>query len=154
MSGMSNEYKVEEEVVVSEPKELTFGESINFKQLFRIKGKKEIYFSITQKNKSGVIGMCEFLGDKKCSVTLSDIESLDVVFHKYDGSEIKMSEVFDNLDREGLQIIQECKSIAWLMEIICPGFDSDLFKEYHAEKVIKWFIEIKTKINSKSETNK
>ncbi len=128
-------------------KELTFGESINFNGIFRVKGKKNLWISLTAPQKNGMCGMIEMGVNNPVSVHKKNVECLGAfVFHKADGTTIRMGQVFDNLEKFTLEELGVKKDIE-LMEIMCPNYHPDMFKPYHGEKVISWYFEIKEKIN-------
>jgi len=142
-----------EPVTPEKEKEETFGQSINFKHLFRVKGKKPLFFPIGHTSKSGLVPMYEFLGapgGKTIWAHFSDVQSLDEFrFHLDDGQKIEITQVFDNLNNhygENLEI----KFSHELMQIMIPDYHQELFKPYNAEKILNWYLEIREKIKLNS----
>lgn len=165
MSSDTKEFNSEKEIIdspiqIAEPtivpsaedvkraiRERTFGESINFNSLYRVKGRRFLWMPLMGKAmKNGMIGMIELGVDNPISVHKDDCECLaDFVFYKTDGSKIRMAQVFDNLEKVSLEELKG-KNDLELMQIMCPDYNPDLFKPYHGEKVISWYFEIKEKI--------
>ena len=69
---------------------------------------------------------------------------------------ITLLDAFDNLQEfcdndvtsSNEQMIVGIKS---QMNVICPDYDPDMFKDYHAKKIVKWYDEIITAINNATE---
>lgn len=140
---MSTDQAPSEESVA---KKETWADTINFKHLFRVKGKKVLFFPIGEASKDGICPMYEFLGKERCSAKLKDLERLhNFYFHLANGEKIHISQVFDNLhDKYGDNL--DLKLTEEMMEVMVPGYDREAFKSYHAEKVLTWYLEIKGKI--------
>lgn len=131
----------------------TFGNSIDFDQLFRVKGHKRLYFPITKPQKNGVLILQEFLREHRVTIHIREIQRLGgTVFFLNTGETIELPAVFDNLYTKSIDELLPL-TIPKLMDVMVPDYDPDRFKEYHAKKVIEWYLEIKTKIdvNSKKE---
>lgn len=127
-------------------KEQTFGETIDFFHLCRVKGKKPLFFPRSYANKSGIVAMEEFFGSQICYPVTEDIERLsDFRFYKEDGKVITMTEVFDNLNNKFGELL-DLEVNPDIMEIMVPGYDKEKFKSHHAIKVLNWYLEIREKI--------
>jgi hypothetical protein len=124
----------------------TLGSTIEFRDLFRVKGKKGLFSPASKPTKSGLVHMVEFLGDQRCTVHVRDLECLDrLVFFKSDNSTIKISEVFDNI--AAYDGFKELNFIVEKMAVMVPGYDPEKFKPYHAERVYEWYNEIVSKLD-------
>lgn len=138
------------EPILGSPLEsLSFGRSINFNILFRIKGRKNLWFPLQPKaQNNGMIGMIEFGVDNHISVNYRHLECLgSMVFFKNDGTTIRMGEVFDNLEKIEFERLKKWdEKMIVLMELMVPDFNMLHFKIYHAEKVLAWYLEIKEKL--------
>ncbi len=133
----------------AQKREMTFGESINFNTLFRIKGKPNLWFQVSYPQKNGMVGMVEFGVDNPVTVHKDNLECLgQFVFYKNTSDKIRLGEVFDNLEKFTLEELGTKKDIE-LLEIMCPDYDAERFKPYHGEKVMKWYFEIKEKLEKK-----
>jgi len=134
------------------PVELTGLDQIDFKKVYRIKSKSGLYEPVTGGN-SDNIHVCVNILDKddRCSTKGINIERLsDFEFATYAGSDnLNIKEVFQNM----LDYISKNKAYVFpanssneVMDIMCPNFDEDLFKDYHSRKVIMWFDSILKKL--------
>lgn len=118
-------------------------ECIDIKQLFRIKGKQGLYIPISKTSKSGLIRMERLLSKEAYIVNRILLEGLDgIVIYKDDTSTISLAEAFDNMQKKYDNEIWNRKLNYLGMNIICPDFDMDRFKLYHAKKIIQWYNEI------------
>lgn len=130
-------------------KQETFAQSINFKQLFRVKGQKNLFYPISAPNKAKIIAMREFIGTKQCHSNVSEIERLeDFIFYKNDGDTLTITDVMDNINDNYSNSPQE--ATLEIMSVIVPNYDPEKFKIYHAQKVLNWYWEIKRKITENS----
>lgn len=132
-------------------KEETFAQTIDFSHLFRVIGHKELMWPASRMNKSKMVGMFEFKGSKRVTVHARNLQCLDdFVFWQVTGETIKMEKVFDNLkDKFGDNL--DLKFDKDMMEVMVPDYDPDKFKVSHGEKVLGWYLEIRTKINKANE---
>lgn len=134
-----------------------FGEGINFDIIYRVKGKKNLFMPLVKKaTKSGMISLIEVGVDNSITVNKDKCDCLgEYVFYKNDSTKIKMGQVFDNLEKCTLEELGK-KNDAELMDIMCPNYDAERFKNYHGELVMGWYFEIKEKIDlhSKKEAEK
>jgi len=135
---------------VEEPK---FGDQFDFKNIFRIKGKKGLYYPIAGMTKQRLIRMCEIYQTKNTLIAkVDDLVCLgDFQFIRIDGSSIGMAEVFTNLSnyaKESEDYAFEGVTIEELMPFMCPKFDKDKFKKYHSVQVLGWYIEITLKYSA------
>ncbi|KKN24446.1 hypothetical protein LCGC14_0894710 [marine sediment metagenome] len=127
-------------------------ESINIDVMYRIKGKQGIFMPITKPNKSDLVRMIRFMKDEAYTVGKSSLLSLGgAKIKKLDGATITLSEAFDNLQKHFKN--QSTGDIdSWdkqdIMEVICPNYYPYEFKDYHAKKIIVWYNEIVTAINT------
>lgn len=134
-----------------EEKEQTFGQTIDFSHFYRVIGTKELMWPATKMNKSKMVIMSEFLGPKKVTTHVRNLQCLDdFVFYKSNGEKIKMENVFDNLNYKFGEDL-ELKYSKEMMEIMVPDYDPDKFKMSHGEKVLGWYLEIRSKIKKNSE---
>lgn len=142
------------ENIDAEEDEPLFGKAIAFNTIFRLKGKKGLWYPITSPNKAKMVGFRELLGTATATVNLKNCQCLnDFVIYKNDGSTIKLSDAFDNLVWLGKSLaVNDIKSVPndQLMTAICPDYDADRFKDYHAKKIVDWFVEVTTKIDARS----
>ena len=154
----------EAKVGEAEPKKPPFrddiewlSDTLNIDVMYRVRGRPGLYMPITKPNKSGLIRMIRFMSDEGCWVSAKALEGLaNAVIYKMDGSTIALLEAFDNLqehfdNKPSGELMMGVKED--LMNAICPGYDSDLFKGYHAKKIINWYNEIVLAINTASESS-
>lgn len=125
-----------------------FGNAINFKHLYRIKGKQGIYFSDLPATKSRLFPCVKFSdGEVKCMAKGDDMVCLGkYVFTTECGHEdINMQQVFNNISewqKNGGESNLTKVKVEDLMPIMVPNFDDDKFKDYHAKLVIMWYAEV------------
>jgi len=130
-------------------------ETLNIDVMYRVRGRPGLYMPITKPNKSGLIRMIRFMSDEGCWVYNRVLEGLKgAVIYEMGGDTITLSEAFDNLQKHfdnkpSGELMMGVKED--LMNIICPGYDPDLFKGYHAKKIINWYNEIVSAINTASD---
>ena len=142
------EETTEEKEMIEEAEKETFGSSIDFKSIYRIKGKQGLFTQNSNVNKSKLVNMAAFLNPKeKHTVKTAKLVCLgDFVFHKEDNTTISMAEVFDNIN-DWEKGSDETATKEHMMEIMVPNYDTDRFKDYHAVKVLQWYRIIKGKID-------
>lgn len=128
-------------------------ESININILYRIKGKQGLFMLITKPNKSNLVRMIRFMKDEPYTVNKHHLVGLGrAIIYKANRETITLSEAFDNLQKHfknqptGELTLWDRQDI---MEVICPDYGSE-FKDYHAKKIIMWYNEIITAINTAS----
>lgn len=130
---------------MTKKKKETLGNSLDFNQLFRVKGKKGIHVVNSTVNKSGMINMREFLDfNKKVTVKANDLVCLGhLQVEKEDKTYIGLPEVFDNLEKSKFK-----KDISNndMMAIMCPSYAPEAFKPYHARQILTWYSEIVKKL--------
>jgi len=135
------------------------GDMINFKQIFRLKGYQKVWTPVSEVNKSGMIGFAEWLNktNKKTVHKRDVIRLADFWFNtikldeekKTVEKQIHISEVFNNLNAHFIDediVFNDYEMTSELMLIMCPDYDGNAFKPYHAKQVVKWYNEIKNKI--------
>lgn len=129
-----------------EEKPVLFGDTIDFNNLFRVKGKKELYTPASQLQKNGMVGMRSFIENQPITVHKNTLQCLGhYEFTKADGEKIKIDQVFNNLNEFPNEYLQTADDDC-LMEAMVPDYDSSLFKNYHAKQVLSWYLQIKNKI--------
>jgi hypothetical protein len=116
-------------------------DSIDFNQLYRIKGKQGVWTPFTQVNKSGMILMGEWLS-KDCDsawVNRMKLECLSsFIFYRLASPALRISDVFRNINKNYNKIKSEEFDNS-ILEILVPNYDPNEFKLHHAKKVIKWY---------------
>jgi hypothetical protein len=123
---------------------------INFHELYRIKGRKELFTLRAAPSASGMCGLVELMNyENRCVVHHRKLESLGhLVFYTYAGhGDLSFRDVFRNLidaraDEGGFIKLP----IKEQMEIAVPCFDEDCFKPQHMERCFGWFMEIMKKL--------
>lgn len=124
----------------------SLGDTINFKMLFRIKGSPGLFFANSMRNKSGMIGMYSVKDEKNITVHINSVECLaNYIFQKMDGTEIKIPEVFNNLNTIPNGELEKIP-IEILQETMVPGYDPHYFKPAHAERIRVWFLELENRV--------
>ena len=129
----------------------SLSEVVNIEIMYRIKGKQGLFMPNSMPNKSGLISMVRFMSIERITVSKSLLEGLGgTLIYKDSGKTITLSDAFDNLqkhfDNEPTgELTVDSKDE--LMDVICPDYDKDKFKGYHAKKIIQWYNEIVTAIN-------
>lgn len=126
-------------------------ESIDINVLYRIKGKQGLFMPITKPNKSNLIRMIRFMKDEAYTVNKSMLGGLGgAVIYKSNGKTITLLDAFDNLQKHfknkstgDIDPLDKRKT----MDVICPGYHPDRFKDHHAKKIVMWYNEIITAIN-------
>ena len=131
-------------------KPVTWAEQFEFSDLFRVKGKKGLYFPASTKHKSGVVMLREWEGTGRCVTHARNLQRLsELVFHKEDGTVLSITEVMDNIDQnlklEEIPGINKFNARPPVLERIVPGYDPAMFKPSHAVQVLSWWAEIKRK---------
>lgn len=126
-------------------------DTINFHELYRIKGRKKLFTLRAAPSPSGMCGMIEFMDfDNRCVVYHGKLKSLGhYVFYTLAGhKDLSFRDVFRNLyDAKADEVGFANKPIKEQMEIAVPCFDEDQFKPQHFEKVFGWFCEIIKKLD-------
>ena len=118
-------------------------ECIDLKQLFGIKGRPGLYIPATRPNRSGLVRMQRLLSMEAYTVNQILLQALDgTVIFKDDMSTIGLAEAFDNLQKHCNNELHSGNIDGLIMHVICPDYDIDKFKLYHAKKVIQWYNEI------------
>lgn len=154
--------KVEEEVLEKEV--LTIEEMLNtldYNQIFRAKGFQGLYTLRSKVNKSGMIGIQGFL-DKSIrynkTVKALDLECLGTQFvetfipvkDEKDGTVepskliLPFNQLMQNIHSK-VNITKDAKATIE-MEDIAPFHDKDTFKNYHAAKLLSWYLIIVDKV--------
>lgn len=129
----------------------SLSEVVNIEIMYRIKGKQGLFMPVSKPNSSGLLRMVRFMSREAHTVNKSLLEGLGgTLIYKDNGKTITLSNAFDNLqkhfDNEPTgELTVDSKDE--LMDIICPDYDKDRFKGYHAKKIIMWYNEIVTAIN-------
>lgn len=146
---MSRDLTVEEEKaakIVADTKEIEvekISNVFNLNLIFRVKARPGLWAVITQKNKSGMIGLYNMSDDKRIFTHVRTLEALgSFVIYTNRDSNYTLGNVLDEMFdlKTGVDDYFEQKAtIPWFMERVAPGFDPDEFKDYHYKKIIKWF---------------
>lgn len=140
---------------------------LDFDQIFRVKGKQGLFTIRSHVNKAGLIGVSGFLErDIKHTVKAMDLECLgSLVFKTTDVEyndknevagmkQINISDVFTNMNEYQSKTedhtFSKLKSNKEIMAVMVHNYDANEFKEYHAIKVMKWYIDIIGRLNSVS----
>ena len=129
----------------------SLSEVVNIEIMYRIKGKQGLFMPVSKPNGSGLLRMVRFMSREAHTVSKSLLEGLGgTLIYKDNGKTITLSEAFDNLqkhfDNEPTgELTVDSKDE--LMDVICPDYDKDKFKGYHAKKIIQWYNEIVSAIN-------
>jgi hypothetical protein len=160
---------IEKNSFTPEPKGI--GDMIDFNNLYRLKGHEKIWSPVSDVHKSGMVTFVEWLtkGHKK-TVHKDAVIKLGHYFFATtefepvldeDGNEqldkkgktierlkrLHISDILNNLNAHFVDVnVDDSTHIFELMEVMCPNFDRDEFKPYHAKQVVKWYNEIKNKI--------
>ena len=126
-------------------------ESIDTNVMYRIKGRQGLFMPITKPNKSNLVRMVRFMKDEAYTVNKAMLNGLKgAKIYKTNGETITLLDAFDNLQKHfknkstgDIDSLDKNKT----MDIICPGYRPDKFKDYHAKKIVTWYNEIVTAIN-------
>ncbi len=126
-------------------------ESINIDVMYRIKGRQGLFTPVSRPNKSNLVRMVRFMKDEAYTVDKSILSGLrGAIIYKINGETITLLNAFDNLQKHfknqstgDIDSLDKKKT----MDIICPGYRPDKFKDYHAKKIVTWYNEIVTAIN-------
>ena len=109
------------------------GDMIDFRLIYRVKGKSKLFSPKIDKNKSGIIPMFEYLNEKnKIVVPFKDLVCI--------GNYVKgvsMAEMFNSLNNEFIDEDANTKN---------NPLSSFNLKTYQKEQIIEWYNEIKNKI--------
>jgi len=127
------------------PKE-RFADSFDFDKIYTIKGKQGLHYQVSNTQKSGVVGMREFLSDSKpVTVLTNTVTPLRYyVITLQDQTKYPIYEAFNNLATKTNEELKELSPIE-LMELAAPNYDPEYFKPYHIVKLMKWYLELKQK---------
>lgn len=126
-------------------------ESIDTNVLYRVKGRQGLFMAVSRPNKSNLVRMARFMQDEAYTVNKSMLNGLGgAIIYKCNGETITLLDAFDNLQKHFKN--KSTGDIDPLdkhdtMDIICPGYRPDKFKDYHAKKIVTWYNEIITAIN-------
>ena len=126
-------------------------ESIDIDVMYRIKGRQGLFMPVTKPNKSNLVRMVRFMQDEAYTVNKSLLSGLGgAVIYKSNGETITLLDAFDNLQKHFKN--KSTGNIDPLdkhdtMDIICPDYHPDKFKDHHAKKIVTWYNEIVTAIN-------
>ena len=123
-------------------------EQVDLSILFRIKGVAGLWMPISKPRKNGLLRMERFgADDVKLTVNKNYLTSINNMgIRMADRAVLPFTEALDNLQKNcnnqttiefGPDIHEDV-----FMNILCPNFDPDSFKIYHARKVIKWYNEL------------
>ena len=126
-------------------------ESIDTNVMYRIKGRQGLFMPITKPNKAGLVRMLRFMSEEVYTVNKSLLSGLGgAIIYKSNGETITLLDAFDNLQKYfknkstgDIDPLDKHK----IMDIICPNYDPDRFRDYHAKKIVMWYNEIITAIN-------
>jgi hypothetical protein len=140
-------------VEVSEEVE-TFGSSIDFNNLFRVKGKQGLFVPNSTVNKSGLINMVGFLDRKNSHTVLASslVRLGDLSIITTESENCSLSEAFDNL-HSYYELLPK-KSAEEMMAVICPNYDDSEFKVYHAKRILEWYDIVSSRISEFGEEEK
>jgi len=127
------------ETQATETKKELLSEAIDFNNIYRVKGKKGLYFPLSKPNKGNLVGMANLTNheDRFTSNTSTLICLGHLVIHKNDKTHITLGVAFDNL-KEHFENNKEL-SDKDVCSVICPDYDDELFKPYHAKSIVEWF---------------
>ena len=128
----------------------TISKKIDLRLIYRVKGRDKLFVPVSPVNKGGMVGMCEFMGVNTISVHQNAIECLNnFTFYANSGNGVTMGQAFDNIEALDNETTLGLKGMLAesLMNTICPDFDQNYFKPYHAIRFMNWYFEIKEKIN-------
>ena len=124
-------------------------EIIDFNSLFRCKGTQKLWIINSQVGKSGMVSIREFLNfDNTKVVNAKQLVCLGgYKFFTLECEVISIAEVFNNLNNhfKGMDINSD-RHFDELMSVMLPNYDPDEFKKYHAVLVLKWYKELKHKL--------
>jgi len=125
---------------------MKLGDSINFYELFRVKGCQGLFTLASKENGSGMIRMMEFMRSKKVTVNRDRLVCLDSIkFETYAGhKDLRMADIFNNLNKTDLPSLEN----------IFPNYDEDKVKDYHLGMVIMWYNELTKKLKEISDEKK
>ena len=133
-------------------KEVTWAEQFDWGLLCRIKKRCKLWMPLGSPHASGMVAMHEFLVKDKnrCIVHKRNVVRLDqLTFTDNEGKEYKIVHVMDcineNFKLEEVQGINK-HNVKKVMERIFPAHHPDKFQPSHALLVLKWWHEVKTKV--------
>jgi len=125
-----------------------FAPFLEWDLICRVKGKQGLFVQITSPNKSNMIGLREFLTKNTITTNILNVERLGNFKVFTEDKELSLSEVMYNIsENEKLKKRKISKlKINSAMKIMAPDYDSEQFKTYHAEKILKWYEIINKKL--------
>lgn len=132
-------------------------ETIEINMLFRIKGKQGVFTPVVNPNKAGMILMERFMSTERHTIHRAMLEPLSrLVIHRLGEDPITLLDAFDNIQEHCSNDVtssdeQMILGVKTQMNVICPKYDPDWFKDHHAKKIVKWYDEIITAINNATE---
>jgi hypothetical protein len=131
-------------------KQTKIGDSIDFSEIYRVKGVKGLYTLGSKVNQAGMLKMVRFLtGGKGIIVHKRSLVNLgSIVFHTELGvKSLRINQVFNNLvDFYGSDEWKADNSLTPKLSDFVPNYDPTMFKEHNALNILLWFNEIVTKI--------
>ena len=141
-----------EKVEVEEtPQQPHWVDSIDFKQLYHIKGHQGLFYPLAVPNKGKMAMLGRFMTNEKAWYKRKDLTNMgNYQFHQQEGT-ITMGEVFKYMEfnYEHLKIATEDSGYIDFkdhLHLFVPDYDQDEFKFYHAAKLWRWFEELRGKI--------
>lgn len=126
----------------------SFGNSIDFNNLFRVKGKQGLFVPNSTVNKSGLINMVGFLDPKNSHTTLATnlVRLGDLSIITTESENCSLNEAFDNLHDH--YEANEKWPAEDMMDVICPNYDESEFKAYHAKRILEWYDIVSSQISN------
>lgn len=157
MSGSEMKVVPNEAAQTDQVKEITpptFGESFDYKQLFRVKGKSGLFVLInSSKLRNNMIAVGRLREKKSMWVNLNDLQSLaDLVFFNNAGDKIGVDVVLNNCNAHSMVELQK-KTGDELCAVMVPDYNPKKFRAHDAQKVLLWFIELKTALEYYNKQN-
>ncbi len=122
---------------------------VELEVLFTVKGTGGLWMPLTKPLKNGILLMERFgTGEKKHikKSLLSGIGTTSIPMNRQ--AVLPLGEAFDNLQRYWRNstvieaVAKDDQEVIEMKRVICPDFDPDGFKSYHAKKVIIWYNEL------------
>ena len=123
-------------------------DTIDFKQMFRVKGMQGIHNLRALPAKGKMVNVQEFLTGKCKWVSKKELECLNgFKIANNDGDVLGLTEIFHNIDKNIKLIESENVSDEDALSYFVPGYYHNEFKTHHAKKTLKWYyyLERKTK---------
>jgi len=121
-------------------------EQVDLSVLFRIKGRPGLWWPKVKPQKNGMVRMERFGTDEECTIDKKNLTGLhNLGIRMDDQSVLPFTEALDNIQKH----CENKTTDEWGFfsedtgrQFICPGYDPDSFKRYHARKVIGWYNEL------------